>query len=572
MRRLEVPRSLIVVIAATLLTSYGSSYAKDSPTTSAGKKSGPPAEIREPLAESITIDAGPVRGLALGEDKKVHVYRGIPFAAPPVGDLRWREPQPVEHWSEVRDCFEYGASAPQKVSPMLGMFPGMALAPPLSEDCLFLNVWAPANPPERLPVMVWIHGGGYVMGSSSQRLYDGEDIARRGIVFVSINYRLGALGFLAHPELSAESEHGVSGNYGLLDQIAALRWVQKNIERFGGDPDRVTILGESAGGGSVFSLLASPLAKGLFQRAIAESGPTLNFVHLKKSHYGFQPAEEAGVEFAKSCGAPEGTGQIAAMRAKKADDLVKATPGLEDQREFNLRGSLLRMAPVVDGYVIPDDPMTIFAEGRQNDVPVILGANRDEGTMFTLMAKLPTNIDALKETLASNFGEELAPQVSELYPAAATTEIRTAVADMLGDFVFVAPARFVARSLANDNAPVYLYHFAHPAAGPTGKMLGAHHGAEIAYALDNLELAPGHSAVDTAIRDAMVGYWTQFAATGNPNREGLTEWPTYNPASDQCLEIGEKIEVTTNYRKPKLDLIDAFMEAWREESGVTSVK
>ncbi|MBX3414016.1 MAG: carboxylesterase family protein [Pirellulales bacterium] len=541
--------------------------AKDEPAAATkGKK---PAEIRDPIAEPLKLDSGPVRGLAVGEDKDVHVYRGIPYAAPPVDELRWKAPQPVQPWSEVRECFEYGASAPQKITPMLSMFPGMALAPPLSEDCLFLNVWAPAKKPEQpLPVMVWIHGGGYTMGSSSQRLYDAEDLARRGdVIVVSINYRLGPLGFLAHPELSAESEYKVSGNYGLLDQIEALRWVQRNIAAFGGDPNRVTIFGESAGGGSVFSLLASPLAEGLFHRAIAESGPTLNFTHLKKSHYGFQSAEEAGVEFAKKCGAPEGAGQIAALRKMNPEDLVKVSPALDDQREFNIRSNMLRMAPVVDGWVIPDDPMLLFAEGRQNDVPVIVGANRDEGTMFTLMSKLPLGMEALEQSLTSNFGAVLGPQIRELYPVAATSEIRTAVADLVGDIVFVAPARFVARSVANDKQPVYLYHFAHPAAGPTGKMLGAHHGAELPYALDNLELTPGHTAVDKAIRDAMVGYWTQFAATGNPNREGLPEWPTYDPAQDKCLQIAEKIEVTTNYRKPKLDLIDQFMDAWRAEGA-----
>lgn len=558
---------LMAFCSCLIVTNLGNATAKDEPTAQKGKAKA--VEIREPIADAIKLDSGPVRGLALGEDKDVHVYRGIPFAAPPVGELRWKAPQPVQPWSEVRECFEYGASAPQKISPMLGMFPGMALGPPLSEDCLFLNVWAPAMKPEKpLPVMVWIHGGGYTMGSSSQRLYDAEDLARRGdVIVVSINYRLGALGFLAHPELSAESEYKVSGNYGILDQIEALRWVQRNIATFGGDPNRVTIFGESAGGGSVFSLMMSPLAKGLFHRAIAESGPTLNFANLNKSVYGFQTAEEAGVEFAKKCGVPEGDGQIAALRKMKPEDLVKVTPALDDQREFNVRGNVLRTAPIVDGWVIPDDLMVLFAEGRTNEVPLIVGANRDEGTMFTLMSKLPAGTEALQDSLAANFGPELAPKVAELYPAAATSEIRGAIADLVGDIIFVAPARFVARSVANDKQPVYLYHFAHPAPGPTGKALGAHHGAELPFALDNLELAPGHTAVDKALRDAMVGYWTQFAATGNPNRDGLTEWPSYDPAKDECLQFAEKIEVTTNYRKPKLDLIDAFMEAWRTEGA-----
>ncbi|MGD9644356.1 MAG: carboxylesterase/lipase family protein [Pirellulales bacterium] len=552
---------LTIMLAALVATAQ----AKDSATDAASS-----ADVLKVTADTVKLAEGEVRGLVTGDENEVHVYRGIPFAAPPVGELRWRPPQPPASWSGVRECYEFGAAAPQKPSPMLATFPGMKLEAPTNEDCLYLNVWTPAKRAEQpLPVMVWIHGGGYVMGAASQRMYDATDLARRGVIVVGINYRLGALGFLAHPELTAESEHKSSGNYGLLDQIEALRWVQGNIAAFGGDPQRVTIFGESAGGGSVFSLLVSPLAKGLFQRAIAESGPTLNFVHLNRSHYGFPSAEELGLELGKAVGSPEGTGQIAAMRKLTADEVIAATPGMEEQRDFTIRGNLLRMAPVVDGWVIPDDPMTILAEGRQNDVPLIVGANRDEGTMFTLMAKLPRSLDDLRAKFVENLGETHAAVIGELYPAASVPQVRRAVTDFIGDFIFVAPARYVARHASKKSSPVYLYHFAHPPAGGSGKMLGAHHAAEVPYVFDNIELGgPNPPEVDQQLRDAMVGYWLQFAATGNPNGEGLLEWPAYDTDSDRSLLVEEAVSIAEGLRKPKLDAIDAFMDSWRRESGV----
>ena len=556
----------VLAVAIAVVALIPMARAKDSAKPDAAKS----PDVLKVTAQTVKLAEGLVRGLVVGEQDEVHAYRGIPFAAPPVGDLRWRAPQAPASWTGVRECFEFGNASPQKPSPMLATFPGMKLDAATNEDCLYLNVWAPAKRDDKpLPVMVWIHGGGYVMGAASQRLYDATDLARRGVIVVGINYRLGALGFLAHPELTAESEHKSSGNYGLLDQIEALRWVQRNIAAFGGDPQRVTIFGESAGGGSVFSLLVSPLSKGLFQRAIAESGPTLNFVHLNKSHYGFKSAEELGLEFGKAVGAPEGTGQVAAMRKMSADDLINGTPGMEEQRDFTIRGNLLRMAPVVDGWVIPDDPMTILAEGREHDVPLIVGANRDEGTMFTMMAKLPRSLDELKAKFTENLGDTHAAAIGELYPATSLPQVRKAVTDFIGDFIFVAPARFVARHASGDQAPVYLYHFAHPPAGGSGKMLGAHHAAEVPYVLDNIELGGADApAVDRELRDALVGYWIQFATTGNPNRDGLVEWPAYNSGSDQSLLVEEKVSVTDGLRKPKLDAIDAFMDTWRRESGV----
>jgi para-nitrobenzyl esterase len=546
-------------IAGTLISSLA--MAATEATPSAKPKT---MGVLKVCSEPLRIETGLIRGLMVGPSDNVQLYRGIPYAAPPVGDLRWRPPQPAGSWQGVRECYAFGRAAPQKPVALLSMFPGMALGAKTSEDCLYLNVWAPTQPAEKpLPVMVWIHGGGYLFGAASQPLYDGANLARRGVVVVAINYRLGPFGFLAHPQLSAESGRGASGNYGLLDQIEALRWVKRNIASFGGDPERVTIFGESAGGNSVYALLMSPLAKGLFQRAISQSGAGLNFAFLKQSRYNLRPAEKMGLEFAKQCGVPEGPGQLAALRALSADDVLKASSAFEAARDLEFRSERIRFAPIVDGWVIPDDPMTLFEKGRVNAVPLIVGANANEGSLFTLTLQPPKGSADYRALLEKSFGSDAAAKLVELYPP---SNLRRTVNDLMGDYLFVAPARFVARAFEHARIPVYLYHFAHPTPGPMGKMLGAHHGAEIAYVLDNLQLAPHRAAVDDQIRDALVNYWIQFAATGDPNRPGLPAWPLYD-SSDRSLVVTDTITTEQGLRKSKLDAIDGLMEDWRRSDG-----
>src|SRR5580704_13077586 len=469
--------------------------------TSPTKSASSPKAAGEP----VKIDSGLVQGVAASESGDVVVFRGIPYAAPPVGDLRWRPPQAAKAWEGVRECAKFGPAAPQIVSPLLNSFPGMSLGAQTSEDCLYLNVWTPARrAAEKLPVMVWVHGGGYTFGADSQPLYEATNLSRRGVVVVGMNYRLGVLGFLAHPALSAESEHGVSGNYGLLDQIEALRWVKRNIAAFGGDPERVTVFDESAGGNSVYSLLLTPLAKDLFQRAIPESGGTLNFAQLKKSAYGREPAEHQGIEFAKKCGVPDGRGQLAALRAVPVDVLLKSVPGLDGSRTINFRNTGMRFAPIVDGYMLPDDPMTMFQQGAVNGVPMIVGANGNEGSMFTLVSKLPASAEAFDAILERDFGPKFAATFKELYPPA---QAKKSVTELMGDFSFVDSARFVARNYEHAHAPAYLYNFSHVASGALGKLLGAHHGSEIAFVFDNLQLGKEQTPADLKIRDAMIGYW-----------------------------------------------------------------
>jgi para-nitrobenzyl esterase len=528
----------------------------DEPTSG----SQPKANSSKAAGEPVKIETGLVQGVAANEAGDVIAFRGIPYAAPPLGDLRWRPPQPAKAWEGVRECANFGTAAPQVISPLLNSFPGMSLGAKTSEDCLYLNVWTPAHrSAEKLPVMVWVHGGGYTFGADSQPLYEGTNLSKRGIVVVGMNYRLGALGFLAHPALSAESEHGVSGNYGLLDQIEALRWVQKNIAAFGGDPERVTVFGESAGGNSVYSLLLTPLAKGLFQRAIPESGGTLNFAQLKKSAYGHESAEEQGIAFAKKCGVKEGPGLLAELRALPVEVLLKSVPGLDSMRSFSFRNTGMRLAPIVDGYVITDDPMTMFERGSVNAVPMIVGANGNEGSMFTLVAKLPADADAFGALLDRDFGPKFGATFKELYSPA---QAKKSMTELMGDFSFVDSARFVARNYEHAHAPAYLYNFSHVASGALGKLLGAHHGSEIAFVFDNLQLGKEQTPADLKIRDAMIGYWVQFATTGNPNHEGLPEWPAYNATDDRCLLVTDQIETPQNFRKAKLDAIDAVMEAW----------
>ncbi len=519
-----------------------------------------------PRTEPIEISSGMLRGTVEGDEGDLHVFKGIPFAAPPVGDLRWRPPQPAASWDGVRECFEFGNASAQKPSPLTESFPGMKLDAATSEDCLYLNIWAPAEASdEPRPVMVWIHGGGYEMGAGSQGLYNGANLARKGVVVVTINYRLGGLGYLAHPALSRESAKGVSGNYGVLDQIQSLKWVQENIKAFGGDPNRVTIFGESAGGGSVFALLCSPLAKGLFHRAISESGPALNWSHLGDSNFGYPAAEKDGAEMVANLGIDDGENAAAALRALDVDSLLEMTANEERPATIDFRTAILRMAPIVDGWVIPDDPMTIFKQGKQNDVPLIIGCNRDEATMFTMTTRLPTTPEAFTESITSQFDAH-AEAFNAVYPVTDRKSIRKAVNALFGDLVFVAPARFVARNMGNVPSQAYLYHFNKVPPGTSGMMLGAHHGAEIPYVFGQMDLAPKITDDDLRTTETMMDYWVHFAATGNPNRKGLPAWPAYDAESDGWLRIdGKRIEATTGVRKQQLDVVDAFMSQWRHQ-------
>ena len=529
--------------------------------TTADPKEKPPAVEKTPTGE-ITLDSGKVRGLLLGEKKDIESYKGIPYAAPPIGDLRWKAPQPPAKWEGVRDAFTFGAACPQRVPAMMKAIPQMAINAPYNEDCLFVNVWTPTERTDKkLPVLYWIHGGGYTMGAASQPAYDGEKLARLGCVVVSINYRLGPFGFLAHPALSKESDRNVSGNYGLLDQIEGLQWVKRNIAAFGGDPNHVMIFGESAGGGSVLSLMVSPLAKGLFHAAAAQSAPEMDLGMLRQEREGRPSAEAEGVKLIEKCGLTE-SATTADMRKLDADFLVKTFPSLEVDGNFelNLKGLPLPIAPIVDGYVIPTEPNIAFAEGKENKVPMIVGNTRDEMSMFLMGTKTPTDPAIYLKELKEDFGE-LAEAMSTAYPASTGKEIRAAIMELVGDAMFVSQSRYAARTHASSGNKSYRYEFARGSKQGLLRAMGAHHGSELAF-LFQIPAQPDET--DKAISNAMGHYWINFAATGDPNGKDLPPWPSYTADTDEVVQFGDEVKTLKQHRKEKLDTLDQHLRAKRK--------
>jgi para-nitrobenzyl esterase len=493
-----------------------------------------------PLAAAITqplhVDDGLLTGVP-GASPDVMVFKGIPFAAPPVGDLRWRVPKAAAKWEGVRDAGKFGPVCMQRRADG-----------PMSEDCLYLNVYTAANSArDKRPVMVWIHGGALTSGAGS--LYDGEALAKKGVLVVTINYRLGLFGFFAHPELTKESDRNASGNYGLLDQIAALEWVQKNIAAFGGDAKRVTIFGESAGSWSVNYLTASPLAHGLFQRAIGESGA--EFAPARK----LAEMEQAGVKF----GQTQGASTLAALRAKSAEDLMKANG--------------FATAANVDGWFLPEDVYTIYSKGKQNDVPTLIGSNSDEGSMFT-----PPNTTAasFRETAAKRYGSD-ADAFLKLYPFTSDKEAWASQAASMRDQVFGWEMRTWARmQTKTGKSKVYLYYFSRVPPGKN-RVPGAYHGSEIPYAFGNLQIAPFAATpnesearpwqdIDHKLADAMSSYWVDLATTGDPNGKNLPKWPAYRAGSDQLLSLGDEIAVKPVPNKEALDFLDTYVDRERRSS------
>lgn len=542
-------RGVCLMVLALCALSAASAHADDAPSTA----------IQAPPSAVVSTALGDVRGVLVEGIPTVSAYRGVPFAAPPVGDLRWKPPTPAQSWTGVRECVVYGSAAPQLVNELLASYPGWALNAPQNEDCLYLNVYSPEVSGEAaLPVMVWIHGGGYTAGAGSQGLYDGQYLARQGVVVVTINYRLGALGFLAHPALDAESSKGVSGNYGILDQIAALEWVRDNIRNFGGDPERVTIFGESAGGGSVYSLLVSPLAAGLFHGAIAQSPATLYPKHLREPRWGSDPMQEIGVAFAEEKGVADAEDIASALRGLSVEEILAdaSTDEVPAEIDFNRDGMVF--APVVDGYVIPDDPAQLFETGRFNRVPLMIGANKDEGTMFSFRIKMPSEPAAYTSLMESEFGSA-ANALIEAFPGSNTSEIRRSITSLYGDFIFVAPARRVARAWAAADVPVFFYFFTRrPRNGPTA-MLGAHHGSEIRFAFGNEALFTDISPGEEDLLATMKGAWVEFAKTGAPSDGNGAIWPEFSLDDRAYVELGDGAQTEHNLRATALDAVDAYI-------------
>lgn len=465
----------------------------------------------------VKTDAGLVSG-STNITGDVHIFKGIPFAAPPVGDLRWKEPQPVKPWDGVKQCTAFSASPMQGKPDEFGVYTREFLIPyePISEDCLYLNVWTGAkSSTEKQPVLVYIYGGGFGSGGAAVPIYDGEATARKGVTFVVINYRVGIFGFFAHPELTKESGHNASGNYGLMDQLAALKWVKQNIAAFGGDPDNVTIAGQSAGSMSVNCLVASPLGKGLFQKAIAESGAS--FITGQYGGTTLQQAEQEGEREVKVLG----TNSIAELRNKPASELVNKS----------------HSRPIIDGYVLPKSIAQIFDEGKENDVPLLTGWNEDDA----FVGKLKNAADYKNQILAQ-YGTK-ANAFLQLYPANTDAEAATSQIRINRDQIFgVQNYTWANIQSEKGHSKVYVYRFTRrlPATADFVKY-GAFHTGEVVYAYDNLKfLNRPWQPVDHELATTISTYWTNFAKTGNPNGKGLPAWPTYNTHDNQIMILGEK--------------------------------
>jgi para-nitrobenzyl esterase len=483
----------------------------------------------------VRVDSGDVSGTL---DRGVRVFKGIPYAAPPVGPLRWKPPQPVTPWTGVREATAFGAECPQTQYPAGSIY--IRSTQPQSEDCLFLNVWTPAKTGDKRPVLVWIHGGALTRGSGISDVRDGVPLAKKGIVLVSLNYRLGPLGYLAHPELTAESPQHSSGNYGVLDQIAALRWVQKNVAAFGGDPSKVTIAGESAGAWSVNTLVASPLAKGLFIRAIGESGGRFDRTpHLSDDRSGTS-AENVGVALAKAVGALT----LVDLRALPAEKLAAV--------------SNFRTQENVDGWVLPDEIKNLFAQKKHNDVPVIVGSNANEMTSLTGTASAPKTMDEFKRRIAQQYGE-LASDFESAYNVTGEGDIVAASLASARDTVFSLHMRTWARHTAEAGSKAFLYYFSHVPPHPRAKELQAFHAGEIPYVFnlvpsgDPREVGFAYTDTDRRLAEMMSSYWVNFVATGDPNGKGLPQWPAYSIESEPYVEFGNAIKTGTHLLKRELD-------------------
>ena len=484
----------------------------------------------------VKVEQGIVQGTI---EDSLRVFKGIPFAAPPVGDLRWKAPQPAPKWKGIKITTEYAPAAFQGGNPPSGK----------SEDCLFLNIWTPAKSgKEKVPVLVWIYGGGFSFGSTSDPVHNGEHLARKGVVLVSIAYRVGQLGFLAHPELSSENPNKVSGNYGLLDMISGLQWIQKNIAAFGGDPNKVTIFGESAGGIAVSMLCASPLAKGLFHGAISQSGgsfgPTRPTTYPGENMKTLQQAEQAGIEYAQNVGAAT----IADLRKIEPDKLPMG---------MGMGGAW----PIVDGVVIPDDQYLLYEKGMYNDIPILVGYNSDEGASFS-REKTPEEYLAGVKTRYGKFADDLIKS----YPAAETSVPKTA-RDLARDAAFGWQTWIWARLQSKTGkSKVYYYYFdQHPDYPKDSPRygFGSPHGQDVAYVFMHLDKSkPETTKSDLEISEAMGTYWTNFAKYGDPNGKGVPKWPAFSDANPEVMYLGPTPHIGTVPSAESLKVLDEYFR-WR---------
>ena len=496
----------------------------------------------------VALDSGPIRGTT---QDGVGALLGIPYAAPPVGGLRWRPPQQPAPWTGVLEATSFGPACPQ-TGP---------LEAASSEDCLYLNVWTPARQPgvsgtsgasgAKLPVMVWLHGGGFNFGAASQQEYHGRNLAGQGVVVVTVNYRLGPLGYLAHPALAAESPEGMTGNYGLLDQIESLRWVRRNIAAFGGDPDTVTIFGQSAGSRSVSLLTLSPLCAGLFHRASAQSGgPIIGSEYLTPAFNGDREAvSRMGRELSARLGCAKAADELACLRAKAAMAVVRAADcktGLFEDGLF--------FAPVFDGQALPQNPAATYAAGSQRRVPMIVGSTGNEGASY-LRGESGLTLGKYEDFLKARFGAK-AGEAQAMFPASGDADVAGAIDRFITVAVNAQPARLMARALERAGSAAFLYRFTRTPDTARARELGAFHGVDLAYVFGNMSEADGYTATDRELSRQVMAYWVNFARTGDPNGPGLPPWPAYRTASDDSLEFADTVRAGKDLYKQQCDFID----------------
>jgi para-nitrobenzyl esterase len=489
--------------------------------------------------ETVHVDSGAVEGMNRGG---VVAWLGVPFAAPPVGPLRWREPQPVVPWTGTRRADSFAPACPQ-----LGVSMPGEESPRTDEDCLYLNIWRPLQPVNaRLPVLVWIHGGAYRNGSASMPLYWGDRLARRGVVIVAIAYRLGPLGFLAHPELTAESAHHSSGNYGLLDQVAALEWVKRNISAFGGDPGRVTIAGQSSGAMSVSILVASPRARGLFHRAIGQSGGLFEPLQIAPS-YLLKNAERDGQGYVASLG----SGSIAELRRRPVADLLGGKAASVSH-------------PVIEPHLLPLTPYDALGSGSYNDVPTLIGFNAEEArAMVDVKEVNAANFDA---GIKQSFGA-LPSALLQGYERRTDAEAQQARLDFERDLRFGWDMwAWAKKQRTSGESPVYFYYFEHAPPFPAGSVRatwGASHFAELWYMFDHLGQETWRwSSVDHQLAATMASYWTNFAKSGDPNGRGLPLWEAFD--GRRVLHLGSQVATDKLPNAERLRAFDAVYDAMRD--------
>jgi para-nitrobenzyl esterase len=488
--------------------------------------------------DTVKIEGGLISGTK-SANSGVNIFKGVPYARPPLGDLRWKAPEPVKAWTGVRACNAFSPSPMQGKPIPFGVYTSEFLIPDsvMSEDCLYLNIWtAASSASEKRPVLVWIYGGGFVSGSGSVGIYDGEAMAKKGIVFITFNYRLGIFGFFSHPDLSAESPNHASGNYALLDQIAALNWVRRNIKAFGGDPDNITIDGQSAGSMSINCLMASPVAKGLFRHAIGESGamfvpnPFTRLVSLKED-------ETEGLKMAQT------------LNVKSLAEL-RAIPAVQLQAKAKSFG----YRPIIDGYVLPESIEDIFKTGKQNDADLLTGWNADDG----LLLGPPRNATSYKNMIGQQFGSDSA-KFLQLYPGSTDSEAIASQKSFSRDMIFaVQNYSWANLESTTGKGKVFLYHFIRkpPATGEFVRY-GAFHSAEIVYALDNLfSLHRPWEEVDRKLASTMSAFWVNFMHSGDPNGPGLPNWPAYQSTTKMEMLLSEQPVARILPNGPALDFLE----------------